>query len=503
MTRSEKQAEIQAKYEQFRGKGFLSAPTGFGKTRVGVNAVKRLLAKNPNRIVHVVAPRTKLVDQWKKEFGNMLNLYNISVFTINKYTMMDNTERVCDMVIGDEGHWVTSDTAPVFSKVITDSSFRFCLFLSASFSPEQKRFMRDREIPEIDHIPLAHARKMGWVASYKEFNIGIDLPEEDKRAYDLISSEISKGMAVFDYNLELVRKCMGSIKPLRNRITGQFFDPICVQVARDNGWNGNSAAQVYGRMDRMNLEQAWGNPDHNYAPKKITTRAFFLSNLIRERRAFINNYEPKLDVAKEIFEKFPESKIITFGESIALADKLAEMIGDEAVVYHSKVKSIEVEERKQEIRKTYSGAKKLAQKMNTKLITRSDLGYIVEYKVKRKIGASKAKEYVLKRIQDNRFKARLLSTAKALDEGLDIPDLDVAIIHSRTQNSRVNIQRSGRVARLFTYKDGTDKVPYVFNIYIRGTKDEDWLKSSQKESVGVTEIDTIDEVFEENFHMMN
>jgi superfamily II DNA or RNA helicase len=186
-----------------------------------------------------------------------------------------------------------------------------------------------------------------------------------------------------------------------------------------------------------------------------------------------------------------------------LADKLAEMIGDEAVVYHSKVKSIEVEERKQEIRKTYSGAKKLAQKMNTKLITRSDLGYIVEYKVKRKIGASKAKEYVLKRIQDNRFKARLLSTAKALDEGLDIPDLDVAIIHSRTQNSRVNIQRSGRVARLFTYKDGTDKVPYVFNIYIRGTKDEDWLKSSQKESVGVTEIDTIDEVFEENFHMMN
>jgi len=72
-------------------------------------------------------------------------------------------------------------------------------------------------------------------------------------------------------------------------------------------------------------------------------------------------------------------------------------------------------------------------------------------------------------------KINILITCKALDEGFDIPSADLAIIASPTQQSRRVIQRLGRILR---YQEG--KEAKLYNIYVRNTKEEQWLVTGIK-----------------------
>jgi len=64
-----------------------------------------------------------------------------------------------------------------------------------------------------------------------------------------------------------------------------------------------------------------------------------------------------------------------------------------------------------------------------------------------------------------------LITVRALDEGLDVPDADVAVIVAGSGVERQLIQRVGRVLR-----QQPDKLATVYQIYIAQTKDEEWMK---------------------------
>jgi len=61
--------------------------------------------------------------------------------------------------------------------------------------------------------------------------------------------------------------------------------------------------------------------------------------------------------------------------------------------------------------------------------------------------------------------------SKAMDEGIDLPDCDTAIVISGTSSSRQFIQRLGRIIRP---KEG--KIATLHNLYIPDTKDSDWVK---------------------------
>jgi len=83
----------------------------------------------------------------------------------------------------------------------------------------------------------------------------------------------------------------------------------------------------------------------------------------------------------------------------------------------------------------------------------------------------KDKEKVLQDFKDNKFK--IMIAVKALDEGMNIPDLDFAIITSSSKQERQRIQRIGRLLR---YKE--NKVATIYNLYCEGTKEEEWLRES-------------------------
>jgi superfamily II DNA or RNA helicase len=137
-----------------------------------------------------------------------------------------------------------------------------------------------------------------------------------------------------------------------------------------------------------------------------------------ERMRLIANSIEKLDVCKRLLEKCKGNRILVFGGSIDQIEKL--MPGQ---VYHSK-----------------SG----------------------------KAGHAYLAQFMAEEVD-------VCGTVAAANEGLNIPNLDIGIIAQISSDSRVLIQRLGRLVRFRpNYK------AIIFIIIAKGTKDEEWLKSAME-----------------------
>ena len=69
-----------------------------------------------------------------------------------------------------------------------------------------------------------------------------------------------------------------------------------------------------------------------------------------------------------------------------------------------------------------------------------------------------------------------ISAAKALNEGMDIPDISMAIIASGTSKTKDMIQRIGRTVR---WEEGKQAV--IYRIYVEDSQEEKWIASSQED----------------------
>jgi superfamily II DNA or RNA helicase len=84
---------------------------------------------------------------------------------------------------------------------------------------------------------------------------------------------------------------------------------------------------------------------------------------------------------------------------------------------------------------------------------------------------------------------RVISTARALDEGFDIEGIEMALITSGTSTERQFTQRMGRSIRFVP-----NKIALVINLYIKDTQDERWAKQRQSATPNVYWIDSLEEI---------
>lgn len=82
-----------------------------------------------------------------------------------------------------------------------------------------------------------------------------------------------------------------------------------------------------------------------------------------------------------------------------------------------------------------------------------------------------------------------LSVGKALDEGADIPDIELGIVVANTSSPIQFIQRVGRVIRV-----AEGKRAIIVVLIMKDTQDEKWLKSSQAAATGIVEIESIEDL---------
>jgi superfamily II DNA or RNA helicase len=432
----ERQEQFISTWTNNFGKGTLEAVTAFGKTYTTMLIIKKMLVKNPNRNFVIIVPSIQLKSQWEAKVEDLkVPRSKVQVHVINGLTI-NKVKLSCTMLILDEVHLYLN--GEVFSKVFELIDYKFILGLSATIDRNALGYNLLREkCPVIDTITQEEANNKGWVAEYKEFVLSIELNEKEREYLEEINTKFSTYFRKFNFEFHLAMGCMS------NR--GMALD-----YAYRMGW-------------RDGLGQS-----HPWSPQRIAFYSVQFSRAMRERKTFLYELETKKSIIKEISEKL-KYRTIVFSESTKFADDVTTMVGDEAVSYHSNLPT--------EIRKV-----------------KNKKGQIVE----KKFGKTKLQKEALTKFQDGRYKVRLLSTAKALNQGADLPSAQIAVMASYNSSFLTTVQRRGRVIRNYTNSKGETKKALVIYLAVKDSQEEKWLKKATNMS-NLDWTDSIDYIVENAF----
>lgn len=181
----------------------------------------------------------------------------------------------------------------------------------------------------------------------------------------------------------------------------------------------------------------------NWSYDKVKKHAVQFIRNVNKRKSMLYNLTSKLKMGKKLVKKFSDRKIISFSQTQQFAERLCEYTEGHSVAYHSDMSKSE-----------------------------------------------KEKAMNLFRNGDK----NVLSTAKALDQGADLPDLSMALILAATSKPLQSIQRMGRVLRK---QEG--KRAIIVEVYAKNTQDEKWLRKRQRKTPveAIHNVRSLDEIIME------
>ena len=199
LTRDERQEESLKSWLRNKGRGCIEGCTGYGKTRIGINAIKRVMTKYPTITVIVVVPTDVLKNQWTTlldEQGLSLNCKVVIINTASK------TPEQCDLLILDEIHKFAADQ---FSQVFKTVKYKLILGLTATIERlDGKHELLKQYCPVVDTVTIEVAKANGWVSDFTEFQVIITA--EDINNYREYNKEFIKHFEFFDFNFNLAKK---------------------------------------------------------------------------------------------------------------------------------------------------------------------------------------------------------------------------------------------------------------------------------------------------------
>lgn len=286
MTRDEKQYDAVRKWIKAGGRGIFSHPTGFGKTRCALMAIKSFMSKNKDKLIRVIVPTEYLKEQWTNTLIEHGLSGSVGVEIIN--SAIKNPENV-DLLIIDEIHRAVSKQN---IKIFDVKKPKLILGLSATFNRLDGRHnLILRDIPVVDLITIKEALSKGWLSDYKEYKVFLEPDDIDE--YREMSRQFSEAFSVFDFDFKLAMKCLTNI------------------IAR----------RTYGKQIGIK-------------PKDMDAIVFTWNRALKGRKAYVNNHPLKIDVTRKILDYRPNKKAITFAGTI----KQAEKIGRGHVIHSGKTK---------------------------------------------------------------------------------------------------------------------------------------------------------------------
>ena len=169
-----------------------------------------------------------------------------------------------------------------------------------------------------------------------------------------------------------------------------------------------------------------------------------LKNLLIRRRKLIINSSSRIECFKRLISNLPKEKIIIFSERIEQADIIKscaeEIYPNSIAIYHSQM---DQHWKKRELSSFRSGEK------------------------------------------------RIIISCKALDEGLDVPSADVAIILSSSDSERQRVQRLGRVLR----KAQKKLFAAIYYIYSIETVERSTLLATSPDDLKIIDVKFVDDEF--------
>lgn len=439
--------------------GILDLCIRFGKTRIGLKLDKLFRLGNRLGTAAILVPSDAIKQGWLKEDVHIKS--NPVIITTSQVLSL-NTSLYVDLLIVDECHKYTGD---VTYSLINGLKIRYkhIVMLTGSMPTKEKSNMLLKVCPIIDEITEQEALSNNWISNYVEFNIPIQLTEEEELRYLGYSNIISNTL---DKYRNLYRSITYNDLPVFSDDLDLLFSLVI-----------NKQLNKFVTLDKESIAKAiiakMNNPEY-WTIDIITKEASDFRKAINNRNLMLTSSEGKLDAVLELYSKL-QLPTICFNEFIPFTDKVAHIInsnfGDIAISYHSKVESKPlINPDTKDYYRYVSGERKGEPKLFSK---------------------SKQLEYTIELFRHGLVK--VLSCVKSLNEGITIPEIECIITTSGSMNPIQYKQRTGRGKTLFR----DDKVTRIYNIYydnfiINGkeivSRDKTKLQLRQQGSANVKEI---------------
>lgn len=273
MTRDERQELSLKRWIAAKGTATVEATTGYGKTRVALNAIKLLCKKRPTLNVLVVVPTTFLKQQWLTSIMNSGLIQNCDVEVINTVIKKQwNT----DLLVVDECHRMVSDT---FSELFKAVNYTFIMCLTATLERlDGKEIIIKKYAPICDTITLDEALKNGWVAPVKNYLVLLNV---DLTQYKELNKKFNSYFAFFQWDFKIAMGCLQDWK-FRNK------------YAKEIGSN----------------------------PKQVLAQSAQWMKALHARKDFIENHPKKIETCRMILDARKDKKCITFCPTIKFAESI-------------------------------------------------------------------------------------------------------------------------------------------------------------------------------------
>jgi superfamily II DNA or RNA helicase len=446
ISKSNRQLEAITKWG-LTGKGTFHHVMQFGKTYETCVLINKVFGMHPNVTVGITMPSEWIKQNWINAVKDYITAPHTNEITISSAAEILNSPipLVFDLLVVDEIHKFTSKER---LKIISGERvhYKWNLGLTGTFPSGKDGIELSKYFPVVDTITEQEALEHGWISNFVEYNLALKLTDADKDRYEQYSIPIRETLNCFrgsaklfgtifydKYNkpddYKLIQACHSGKNIIVNGKNVYLQASIIrQQLANKKGWNKELPLDnSYSKM----LEDNW-NPD------VLEYRCKQFIELVKARNEILINNDIKLKAAVDIYNKFRLPTII-FNESTEFADAIADTLNEyeiQAVCYHSNIES------------RYS-----INNDGTMLLTASGKP--------KKIGKTLLKREALNGLTTGRYKC--LSTARALDEGLSIPNLRVVITTAGTANPLQYAQRTARGKTVDIYDK--NKVTRIVNLY--------------------------------------
>ena len=285
LTRDERQEESLRKWLNNKGKGCIEGCTGYGKTRIGLNAIETVRKRYPDLSVIIVVPTDVLRNQWLKNLDQRGLGLNCQVLIINTAS---KTLEQCDLLILDEIHKFAADQ---FSQVFKTVKYKLILGLTATIERlDGKHELLKQFCPVVDTVTIEIAKANGWVANFTEYQVMITA--EDIDVYRQYNKDFVKHFEFFDFDFGVALSMCGP-KGIQNKF--KLRDKLCPNGTKEEKSN---------------------------VLKEINYHSVGFMRAMQNRKKFIHNHPQKIDVAKQIIQHRSDRKIITFSANTAMAEAI-------------------------------------------------------------------------------------------------------------------------------------------------------------------------------------
>jgi len=474
VTKKQRQEQGIEVWRRNGGKGTLNHVMRFGKTEEGCMVIEKLLTSKPDASIIITTASDTVANVWRNyipdyfariQFTSSSEEYiervskHVQVIPIAQLINMQRVSPTrCTLLIVDEIHKFVSDARFM---AISTLQHKYILGLTGTYpSGEDKRAI-DSICPIIDIITEEEALAKKWINPFIEYNIMLELPQVDKVRYAAFTTPMKETLELFrgsrllfrdDLNefifkddYDVINSCFRGKKYLNSLGKIEYFTGTAVRhsLAELKGWHRN--LDITNTLSKQ-IDDYWN-------PVAIEQNVRLFMSQQAKRNEILINHPVKLAAVLEIYRLSPVTTIC-FNESTDFADVISNAINANfgigrpiSVVYHSNISSRPLLDPTTKEWITYKTGNK---KGEIKLFGKDTLKSIAIEGLRREVFT-------------------FLSTARALDEGLDVPNLQQVITTAGTANPIQYKQRTARGKTLDIYNP--NKLTKIFNLCFDNFRD--------------------------------